>query len=169
MRAIKSGAATLAVMLLAGCTTMGIGTGQSANGNIGATVNWTETDGTHGTMVASLGNGQVFQGQFFQVTQQSTVTDYAPLWNGWGPGWGWGRGWGGRAWGGGWGGWGAWGPENETITHYTGPGLANLQGPGGFMRCNFTLASPSSGMSGGGSGQCQLPAGIIINAQFPRH
>jgi hypothetical protein len=37
------------------------------------------------------------------------------------------------------------------------------------MRCHFTLMSPSSGMAGGGIGQCQLPAGTIINAQFPRH
>jgi hypothetical protein len=62
-----------------------------------------------------------------------------------------------------------WGPDEETITHYTGQVLANLQGPGGFMRCHFTLMSPSSGMAGGGIGQCQLPSGTIIHAQFPRH
>ena len=110
----------LSVIAVAGCTTTGIGTGQSANGGLGATFSWTETGGTRGTMVASLTNGQVFQGQFFQITQESRVTDYGPLWNGWGPGWGWGGGWGGRRWGYGWGGWGPWGPNNETITHYTG-------------------------------------------------
>ena len=47
----------------------------------------------------------------------------------------------------------------ETITHYSGQVLANLQGPGGFMRCDFRLMSPSSGMAGGGVGQCQLPVG----------
>jgi hypothetical protein len=26
---------------------------------------------------------------------------------------------------------------------------------------------PMSGMAGGGLGQCQLPSGTIINAQFP--
>ena len=57
----------------------------------------------------------------------------------------------------------------DTITQYTGQVLANLQGPGGFMRCHFTLMSPSFGMAGGGLGQCQLPNGTIIDAQFPRH
>jgi hypothetical protein len=160
-------AASLIAIAAAGCTTTGIGTGQSATGNIGATFTWTETGGTRGTMVASLTDGQLFQGQFFQVTQESRVTDYGPLWNGWGPGWGWHRPWG--RWGSGWGGWGPWGPDNQTITQYTGQVLANLQGPGGFMRCHFTLMRPSSGMIGGGVGQCQLPAGTIINAQFPPH
>ena len=119
-------------------------------------------------MIASLTNGQVFQGPMFQITQESRVTDYGPLWSGWGPGWGWGSGWGGRRWGWGWGGWGPWGPDEQTITQYSGQVLANLQGPGGFMRCHFTLMSPSSGMAGGGVGQCQLPTGTIIHAQFPR-
>ena len=70
-------------------------------------------------------------------------------------------------WGRGWGGWGAWGPEQDTITQYTGQVLANLQGPGGFMRCHFTLMSPTAGMAGGGLGECQLPTGTIIQAQFP--
>jgi hypothetical protein len=57
----------------------------------------------------------------------------------------------------------------DTITNYSGQVLANLQGPGGFMRCDFRLMSPSYGMDGGGIGQCQLPTGTIINAQFPPH
>src|SRR3982750_4616371 len=150
------------------CTTMGVGTGQSTTGNVEANFAWTETGGTRGTMVANLRNGQPFQGRLFQVTQESSISDYSPLWNGWGAGFGWGRGWGGRRWGSGWGGWGPWGPSEETVTHYTGQVLANLQGPGGFMRCNFTLASPSLGMAGGGLGQCQLPTGTIIQAQFAR-
>ena len=149
----------------AGCTTMGMGTGQAVNQDLTANFNWTENGAVRGTMVASLSNGEVFQGSFFQVTQESEVSDYSPLWNGWGPGWGWHRPWDGWGWG--WGGWGPWGPSTETITHYTGQVLANLQGPGGFMRCNFTLASPGSGMAGGGSGQCQLPTGTVIEAQFP--
>jgi hypothetical protein len=165
---IRVAAASLLAIAVAGCTTTGVGTGQSANGALGATFTWTETGGTRGTMVAQLSNGQLFQGPFFQITSES-VADYGPLWNGWGPGFGWGGGWGGRRWGYGWGGWGPWGPEMETITHYSGQVLANLQGPGGFMRCNFRLMSPSSGMAGGGVGQCQLPAGTIIHAQFPRH
>ena len=167
MRKIWIGAAvSLTALAAAGCTTTGIGTGQG--GNLGATFTYTQTGPTRGTMAASLTNGQVYQGQFFQITQESRLMDYGPLWNGWGPGWGWGRGWGGRSWGYGWDGWGPWGPTPETITHYSGQILANLQGPGGFMRCNFALASPSSGIAGGGVGQCQLPSGALINAQFPR-
>ena len=166
---IRAAAASLFAIAIAGCTTAGMGTGQSAKGNLGATFVWRETGGTRGTMVASLTNGQVFQGPFFQVTQESRVMDYGPLWSGWGPGWGWGRGWGGRPWGWGWGGWGPWGPNDETITHYSGQVLANLQGPGGFMRCDFRLMRPSSGMAGGGAGSCQLPTGTIISAQFPPH
>jgi hypothetical protein len=55
----------------------------------------------------------------------------------------------------------------DTVTHYSGQVLANLQGPGGFMRCDFRLMRPSYGMTGGGMGQCQLPTGTIIQAQFP--
>ena len=146
-------------------TTAGIGTGQSTTGNVGATFSWIETDGTHGTMAATLSNGEVFQGIFFQITSES-VADYDPLWYGWGPGSGWG---GGFAWGWGWDGWGPWGPSMQTITHYSGQVLVNLQGPGGFMRCDFRLMSPSSGITGGGMGQCQLPSGTIINAQFLPH
>ena len=169
--AIRAAGASLLAMAAAACTTTGIGTGQSANGNISATFTWTERGGTEGTMVAQLSNGQVFQGPMFQVTQEARV-DYDPLWYGWGPGFGWHRRWGGFGspwgpWGGGWGGWGGWGPD--YITQYSGQVLANLQGPGGFMRCHFTLMRPSAGMAGGGIGQCQLPMGTLIHAQFPRH
>jgi hypothetical protein len=159
---LRAAAAAMA-LAAAGCTTTGIGTGQSATGNIGATFTWTESSSTQGTMVAQLTNGQVFQGPFFQITQESRVTDIGPLWSGWGPGSPWHRG----RWGWGWSGWGPWGPYDETITHYSGQVLANLQGPGGYMRCQFSLVRPTSGISGGGAGQCQLPTGTIINAQFP--
>ena len=165
---IRMAAASLAAIAVAGCTTTGVGYGQAARGNLGATFTWTASGSTRGNMVAQLSNGQVFQGPFFQITSES-VADYGPLWNGWGPGYGWGGGWGGRRWGYGWGGWRPWGPDMTTITNYSGQVLANLQGPGGFMRCNFRLMSPSSGMSGGGVGQCQVPNGNIIHAQFPPH
>ena len=165
---IRAAAASLVAIAIAGCTTTGIGTGQSVGGHIGVTFSWTETGGTQGRMVAQLSDGQIYAGPMFQITSESRV-DYDPLWNGWGGGFGWGRGWGGRRWGGGWGGWGPWGPDMETITHYSGQVLANLQGPGGFMRCDFRLMRPSSGMAGGGMGRCQLPTGMIINAQFPPH
>ena len=161
---LRAAAASLIAIAAVSCTTTGVGTGQSTNGNLGAMFTWTETGGTQGTMVARLSNGQVFQGPMFQVTQESRV-DYDPLWYGWGPGFGWHRRWSGFGFG--WGGWGGWGPD--TITQYTGQVLANLAGPGGYMRCHFTLMSPSVGMSGGGIGECQLPTGVIVHAQFPRH
>ena len=168
-RSIRMAAASLVAIAVAGCTTTGIGTGQAVGQNLGATFTWRETGGTQGMMIAQLSNGQVYQGPMFQITQESRIYDYGGLWNGWGPGFGWGRGWGGRRWGWGWDGWGPWGPDDETIPPYTGQVLANLQGPAGFMRCHFTLMSPSYGMAGGGLRQCQLPSGTLINAQFPRH
>lgn len=166
LRKLMLASTSLAAMCaIAGCTSTGVGTGESVAGNVGATFTWTDNGGTSGTMTANLTNGQSYQGQFFQVTSQSQV-DYSPLWTGWGPDAAWGGGWGGFPWGGGWNGWGPWGPDDQTVTHYSGRVLANLQGSGGYMRCKFTLANPSGGMAGGGSGQCQLPQGMIIDAQF---
>jgi hypothetical protein len=164
---LKSATALLIAIGTAACTTTGFGTGQAIGRNLGATFTWSENGGNRGSMIAQLSDGRVFQGQFFQITQESRVTDYGPLWNGWGPGFGWGGGWGGRRFGWGWDGWGPWGPSDQTITQYSGQVLANLQGPGGFMRCHFSLMRPSSGMAGGGMGRCQLPTGTIINTQFP--
>ena len=134
-RSIRAAAASLFAIAIAGCTTTGIGYGQSPRRNLGATFTWTESGGTRGTMIASLTNGQVFQGPFFQITSGERI-DYGPLWNGWGPGFGWGRGFGGRP-GARAGAAGAHGDLQDTITHYSGQVLANLQGPGGFMRCDF--------------------------------
>jgi hypothetical protein len=166
--AIRAAAVSLLAIAAAGCTTTGIGTGQSTTGNVGATFSWAATGATRGSMIAQLSDGRVFQGPFFQITQESVIDDYGPLWNGWGAGYGWHRPFGRYGWG--WDGWGPWGPYNDTITHYSGQVLANLQGPTGFMRCNFALMRPSAGIGGGGMGQCQLPNGQIINAQFaPRY
>src|SRR5438270_301208 len=92
-RSIRTAAASLVAIAIAGCTTTGVGTGQSATGNIGATFTWTETGGTQGTMLAQLSNGEVYQGPMFQITSESRVTDYGGLWAGWGPGFGWHRPW----------------------------------------------------------------------------
>jgi hypothetical protein len=46
--------------------------------------------------------------------------------------------------------------------------VANLAGPNGQrMRCQFRVLRSSEGMKGGGQGQCQLPTGQTINADFP--
>jgi hypothetical protein len=77
------------------------------------------------------------------------------LWAGWYPSWV---------------GWPYWGPEPQIafITHYTGQVVSNLEGPNGQrMRCHFQLLRSSAGMKGGGKGECQLPSGETIKADFP--
>ena len=105
-------------------------------------------------MTVTLNSGSVYRGPFFQVTQETRIDELAPLWVGWGRRWR-------------WHGWDYWGPQQSYMTHYTGKVLANLDGPGGRMRCQFTLIRPSAGMAGGGQGRCQLPNGTIIDADFP--
>lgn len=157
-RSVSGAAFALVLAASAGltaCTTMGVGTGQAAGGDVNATFAWTSQGATDGVMTANLSTGESYQGRFFQVTQQSTVDNLAPLWVGWG-----GR---GR-----WGGWNSWGPDSSVVTKYTGQVLANLQGPKGYIRCHFVLARPAEGMAGGGIGTCQLPSGTIIDAEFPK-
>jgi hypothetical protein len=46
--------------------------------------------------------------------------------------------------------------------------VPNLAAPGGQrMRCQFQLLRSGDGMAGGGQGQCQLPSGQTIDAEFP--
>lgn len=35
------------------------------------------------------------------------------------------------------------------------------------LRCQFQLLRADEGMKGGGQGQCQLPSGRTIDAEFP--
>jgi hypothetical protein len=148
----------LLVALAAGCTTMGTGFGSTASGSNPVNFSWKSSDSVSGTMSAALSNGTTFSGQFFQITDDTTVDNLGPLWAGWG---------GGRGrWGGDWGYWDA-GPE--FVTHYSGRVLANLTAADGkHMRCTFQLVHPSDGMAGGGRGECQLPKGKTIDATFPR-
>jgi hypothetical protein len=146
----------LLVALAAGCTTMGTGFGSTASGSNPVNFSWKSSDNVSGTMNATLSGGKTFTGQFFQITSNTTVDTLGPLWAGWG-----GRG----RWGGDWGFWDA-GPE--FVTHYSGRVVANLATPDGkHMRCTFQLVHPDNGMAGGGTGQCQLPKGKIIDATFP--
>lgn len=153
-----------ALLGLAACTTTGTGTGEQRHGSgLTASFNWRESDPQGGTMNAGLSDGRNYDGRYFQITRETTVDRIQPLFMGWNGGYG--R-WGGR---GLWGGYDNWGPSADFVTHYSGKVLANLDGPGGHMRCRFQLARPSSGMSGGGSGRCQLPGGKEIDADFPPH
>jgi hypothetical protein len=146
----------LLAALAAGCTTMGTGYGNSATGKNPVNFNWTSHDEVSGTLNATMPDGKTYSGQFFQITTDTTVDNLGPLWAGWGPGW--------RR-----GGWGYWDAGPEFVKHYTGKVVANLQTPDGtYMRCTFRLVHPSSGMSGGGQGNCQTPDGSDINATFPK-
>jgi hypothetical protein len=155
---------TLLAAIAAGCTTMGTGTGSTVSGGSHTTFSWKSSDGVSGSMTATISGGQTYSGQYFQITKDTTVDSIGPLWA---PGWGGPGGWGGRA---GWGGWGYWDadPSSDFITHYTGRVVANLAAADGtHMRCQFLLVHPDDGMNGGGQGQCQLPTGTTIDANFP--
>jgi hypothetical protein len=139
----------------AGCATMGSGTGATLSGADPVTFNWKGSTGSNsGTMTASLSDGTTYTGQYFQITRDTTVDSLGPLWVGWR----------GR-----WGGWNDWGADSSFITKYTGRVVANLGAPNGVhMRCDFQLADPTSGMSGGGTGRCQMPDGKTIDTTFPK-
>jgi hypothetical protein len=142
--------------LLAGCATMGTGFGTTAKGQNPVNFTWKSTDNVSGTMSAALSDGKTYNGQYFQITTNTTVDTLGPLWTGWGPRW--------RR-----GGWGYWDAGPEFVTHYSGKVVANLSTPDGtYMRCTFRLIHPSSGMAGGGRGNCQTPDGNEIDATFPK-
>jgi hypothetical protein len=148
----------LLVAVAAGCTTMGTGTGSTASGKNPVNFSWKSSDSVSGSINATLSDGKTYSGQFFQITSNTTVDNLGPLWSGWG-------GYGGR-WGGDWGFWDA-GPE--FVTHFSGRVVANLAAAdGAHMRCTFQLVHPDDGMAGGGTGQCQLPKGNTIDANFPK-
>jgi hypothetical protein len=144
---------------LFGCKSTGIGTGESPAGDIKASFTWQQSEPTSGLLKATVirpGTApKEYEGKFYQITKESRVETIAPLWNPWYPGWR---------------GWQYWGPEptDSFITHYTGHVVANLAGPAGErLRCHFRLLNSSKGMTGGGEGQCQLPSGETIKADFP--
>lgn len=153
---IKAAALPLLFALVAGCTTMGIGTGSTASGKDPVNFAWKSSDSVSGTMTATVSDGKTYTGQFFQITTDTTVDNLGPLWAGWGPGW--------RL-----GGWDYWDAGPQFVTHYTGKVVANLETPSGeYMRCTFRLVHPADGMAGGGRGACQTADGKPIEATFPK-
>lgn len=154
---MKTAALPLALaVLVSGCATMGTGYGYTAASKNPVNFTWKSSDDVSGTMSATLSDGKTYSGQFFQITTDTTVNNLGPLWAGWGPGWR--RGY-----------WGYWDAGPEFVKHYTGKVVANLGTPdGAYMRCTFHLVHPSSGMSGGGQGNCQTADGANINADFPK-
>jgi hypothetical protein len=152
---LSTAALLLTVACAGGCATMGTGSGVTASGAHPVRFNWQSYDDVSGSITATLPDGKAYTGKYFQVTRDTDVSDLGPLWAGWGPGW--------RM-----GGWRDWDPGPQFITHYSGRVLANLTASGGgYMRCRFQLVHPDEGMAGGGQGECQLPNGLHIDAQFP--
>jgi hypothetical protein len=145
-----------------GCTSVGLGAGQLIEPGAGeqaVAFSWTSQDGgMSGTMTAALPDA-MFQGRFFQITQQTRYEALSPLWSHWSRGWY---------------DWPYWGgplppnyPTPQFITHYTGKVVATLSSSTDQrMRCRFHLVQPSRGMSGGGEGQCQLTGGRVVRAIF---
>lgn len=156
MKLAALSAAALALGLGA-CTTTGVGEGASRNGAIKASITWKSTSAQEGTLTVSLDTGATYSGQFFQITHETAIDHYAPLWVGWDQ----------RAPREFASDWSYWGPQSEFVTEYTGKVLANLSDArGAHMRCRFTLRTPSSGMARGGLGRCQLPDGESIDASL---
>lgn len=164
MKTTRSLASLLLLNLaLAACTTTGSGSGQVAG--VGAqsesvAFSWTSKDGgLSGTMTAVLPDVS-YQGEFFQITQQTRTEVLAPLWAHWNHGWY---------------DWPYWDipasppyPATQFITHYSGKVVATLAAQSDQrMRCRFHLMAPARGMSGGGEGQCQLSDGRLVRAVFP--
>ena len=153
-RTWRIGAGVLALTLAAACTTNAARMGATGGNDTAVNFHWTVDDFVFGTMIATLPNGQSFDGKFVQVTSNTPVDALAPLWVGWERRWD----------------WPYWGVEAapDFVKHYAGRVLANLQGPHGErMRCAFSLVNPASGMAGGGAGQCEMPTGQTVDATFP--
>jgi hypothetical protein len=145
--------------VIIGCKSTGGGAGESPTGNVKVNFTWQQSDPSSGALKANVmkpdGTQETYQGKFYQITKDTRVDTIAPLWDPWWPAWG---------------GWPYWGPEptDAFITHYTGHVVANLAGPNGQrMRCHFQLLRSAEGMKGGGLGECQLPTGETIKAEFP--
>jgi hypothetical protein len=140
----------LVVGLAVGCTTMRTGSGSAASGTNSVKFRWTSSGNVSGSMTATFTNGETFTGRFFQIT--SSLTDelgpQGPIWHQEGLY--------------------DVGPELQYVAHYTGRVVANLsRSDGAQMRCRFKLMRPVDGMAGGARGECQLPDGLSVDAQFP--
>ncbi|AEG02678.1 hypothetical protein [Methylomonas methanica] len=149
----------LATSLLIGCTTVGQGAGEledSAHHEEPVTLSWKSSNsGESGILSATLLDGRVFSGPFYQILSQTELDQVGPLWTGWDYGWY------------GWDYWGT-GPQVDFVTRYTGKVVANLASSSGErMRCRFHLVQPYKGMEGGGNGECELSNHDKLSAYFP--
>jgi hypothetical protein len=153
--------AALAMLALSACETTAGGTG---SGNVRGSqrpvaFTWQSESDHAGDITATFNSGRVFKGEYFQITGDTHVDRLDPLWDGWETADHHGD-------------WRYWDADSRSdfIRAYRGRVLANLKAENGeYMRCRFTLRDPGRGMSGGGSGRCQLSdTPREINAEFPR-
>ena len=152
----------VAALALAACETPnGAGTGSGSVRGTSKPVAFTwQSEGDHsGDITATFGTGRVFKGEYVQISPDIRTESLDPLWDGWEQppsknAW---RYWKADS-------------RSEFVRENSGRVLANLQSQDGeYMRCRFTLISPSRGMAGGGEGRCQLSeTAQEIKAEFPR-
>jgi hypothetical protein len=155
---IRSRALTALILaslgMLVACTTMGSGYGTVRDARTPVNFDWRSSDDVSGTLTAKLADGQVFSGQYFQITSDVRFDRLEPLWAGWHRSW---RGW--PYW------YAEAGPDFGT--YYSGRMLANLHATDGSpMRCRFDLVHPARGVAGGAHGTCQHPDGKTIDASL---
>ena len=153
----------VAAAALSGCVSTGLLNGRLAvPGQPAVPVTFTFTSdrpGEGGTLTATLPDGEFFSGRYVQITSTTTEDAVGPMFRGWDPYWH------------------TWGPYGQPWydgrdyhafrTNYSGKVVATLFGDkGNTMRCRFRLGDPPSGLSGGGTGECQLSTGGAIEVQF---
>ena len=140
----------LLVGLAEGCATTRTGSGSAVSGTTPVKFGWAGSGNVYGSMTATFANGRTFTGPFSQITSDLTheFGSRGPIWHQEGPY--------------------DVGPWLQSVPHYTGRVVANLSGSNGAqMRCHFDLVTPVDGMAGGARGECQLPDGSSVDAQFP--
>ncbi len=162
----RKGYVVLAIVLagaLSGCVHTGFLNGRlSVPGQPSAPVTFafkSDRFGEGGSLSTTLPDGEIFSGRYLQITSTTTENAVAPMFRGWEPYW---RTWGPY-------GYPGYPDENYSTfrTYYSGKVIATLFGDKGTsMRCRFRLSDPRSGLSGGGTGECQLSTGGTIQVQF---
>ena len=152
----------LACLAFTACETQhgaGTGSGNVRGSQKPVAFTWQGEGENSGDITATFGTGRVFKGSYYQISRDSRVERLDPLWDGW-------KGSSRKS------AWRYWAADSrgDFVKTYNGHVLANLHSEDGeYMRCRFTLKTPSRGMAGGGDGRCQLSeSGREINAEFPR-
>lgn len=71
------------MLALAACASTGSGYGAVREGGAPVRFEWKSADDVSGTLSATLADGKVFTGQYFQVTGDVRLDRLTPLWDGW--------------------------------------------------------------------------------------